>query len=69
MKAVLVLVMVVLVLMVVVCDNIVTIKSFLPPTHGNALLRWWVVAHWWVSVTTGRQPKRNTKVCAGEAFY
>ena len=24
-------------------------------------LRWWVVAHWWVSVTTGRQPKRNTK--------
>ena len=24
-------------------------------------LRWWVVAHWWVSVTTGCQPKRNTK--------
>ena len=45
MKAVLVLVMVVLVVlellvvMVVVCNNIVTIKSFLPPTHGNALLR------------------------------
>ena len=48
MKAVLVLVMVVLVVLVVlvglvvmgvVCNNIVTIKSFLPPTHGNALLR------------------------------
>ena len=53
-------------------DNIVTIKSFLPPTHGNALLRWapMVGGGALVGVSDHWSPtKKKHQGFAGEVFF